>query len=57
MVVGIYGRPDFSGNIDEDGKDRLGYNPAIECHGITRSDFERVKSKQHSDYIVAEAKL
>lgn len=55
--MGIYGRPDFSGNIDEDGKDRLGYNPAIECHGITRADFERVRAKEHSDYIVAEAKL
>ena len=58
VVVGIYGRPDFSGNIDEDGKDRIGYNPAIECRPITRHDFDRVKSKKaSSEYIVAEAKL
>lgn len=56
-MVGIYGKPFFSGNIDEDGRDRLGYNPAIECRDITRDQFKRVRARNVSEYIVAEAKL
>ncbi|CCX35456.1 protein of unknown function [Taphrina deformans PYCC 5710] len=58
VVVGIYGKPYFSGNIDQDGRDRVGYNPAVECRGITRHDFERVRSRSlFSEYILADAKL
>ena len=57
VVVTIYGRPDFSSNIDEDGRDRIGYNPAVECKPIRRADYERIKAKLNSEYIVADAKL
>jgi sterol carrier protein 2 len=58
VVVGIYGKPEYSGNFAEDGRTRLGYNPATECRKVARAEFDQVKSKQQSaDFITAEAKL
>ncbi|ORX81954.1 thiolase [Basidiobolus meristosporus CBS 931.73] len=45
VVVGLYKRPDFG--TKEDPKTRLGYNPAVECRGITQEEYLKVISKQN----------
>lgn len=51
-VVTIYKRPDGSAapefsntKPDEDGRNRLGYNPAEEARSITKDDWESVTSR------------
>lgn len=55
-VVAIYKRPDGSAapsTLDaslQDGRARLGYNPAVESRRVTLKDLRRVQASNHSDY-------
>lgn len=57
VVIGVYKRPDGSTapeKLDknvQDGRYRLGYNPAVEAHPITPEMLRKVQSKEKSDYM------
>lgn len=59
VVVSLLRRPEFyqEDGGKPDGRDRVGYNHAYECRGITRKDLDRVKSKAYSEEVLAFAKL
>jgi sterol carrier protein 2 len=56
VVIGIYKRADGQAAPAQappasDGRSRLGYNPAIESHPITKEMLRKVQANQHSDYM------
>lgn len=62
VVVSVYRRADGSTapqNAAEgnDGRSRLGYNPAIEAHPITKEMLQKVQARDHSDYIFKGSKM
>jgi sterol carrier protein 2 len=57
VVVTLLRRPEFYTEGGKDGRDRVGYNHAYQARGITQQDIDRVKSKQTSPIILAQAKL
>lgn len=65
VVVTVYRRADGRKNTDvssasltdkEIGRlSGVGYNPAVECRGVSKDDFEKIRSKQgRSDYALGE---
>lgn len=55
-VVTIYARPDRGTapvyqNGSWDGRQRAGYNPAMEARPITRQMLESVRSKEYSEWM------
>jgi len=57
VVVTLLRRPEFWKEGGKDGRDRVGYNHAYQARKITQNDIDRVKSKQSSPIILAQAKL
>ncbi|KZV61374.1 thiolase-like protein [Peniophora sp. CONT] len=59
VVVSLLRRPEFfkEDSGKPDGRDRVGYNHAYECRGITRAELDKVKSKAYSEEVLAFAKL
>ncbi|KAF8824048.1 hypothetical protein HHX47_DHR9000481 [Lentinula edodes] len=58
VVVSLLRRPEFYKEGGKDGRDRLGYNHAHQCHPITMKDVDKVKSvKETSPYLMQHAKL
>lgn len=63
-VVTIYSRADGmpapkegESRPEDDGRHRLGYNPALEARGISKADWEDVKSRGTGSSSWAGAKL
>lgn len=50
VVVTVYKKPE--GSSAQDGRSRMGYNPAIESHPITKEMLQKVQAKDHSDYMM-----
>ncbi len=58
VVVSLLRRPEFWREGGQDGRDRLGYNHACVCRGVTRADVDKVKSRgSASEYVLQAAKL
>ncbi|KAK7035272.1 hypothetical protein VNI00_012039 [Paramarasmius palmivorus] len=57
VVCSLLRRPEFYKSGGQDGRDRVGYNHAHECRGITMQDVDKVKSKAYSNYVLRHAKL
>ncbi|KAF8887497.1 sterol carrier protein 2 [Mucidula mucida] len=58
VVVSLLRRPEFWKEGGQDGRDRLGYNHACVCRGVTRADVDKVKSRRSaSEYVLQAAKL
>ncbi|KAI9598388.1 thiolase-like protein [Syncephalis fuscata] len=57
VVIGLYHhcglKTEKGKTAAVDPRKRFGYNPAIECHSITKDDFDQVIVSGHSNYLTA----